>query len=190
MANIFSRVWESLKIAGMTKEEFLKKAKEVHGGKYDYSKVRYSDADTRVSIICPKHGKFLITPREHIQGVGCVKCEKEETVSEDLADRFIEMCEKMGERDTDDEGLFSKDMLDDIFGADLNDEPQEEKEPVAPIPLKELLAHPELRGKTEKKGDSIIIYDCNGNISGKVNNRQLLLALSNKLNNLRDKGVL
>ena len=186
MANIFSRVWESLKIAGMTKEEFLKKAKEVHGDKYDYSKVRYSDADTRVSIICPKHGKFLVTPREHIKGAGCEKC-KEEFSKE------LEIFEGMCKNDTkSDEGLFSKDMLDDIFGADLNDEPQEEekKEPVAPIPLKELLAHPELRGKMEKKGDSIIIYDCNGNISGKVNNRQLLLALSNKLNNLRDKGVL
>ncbi len=37
----------------MTTEEFIIKAREVHGGKYDYSKAQYVDAKTKVCIICP-----------------------------------------------------------------------------------------------------------------------------------------
>jgi len=39
-------------------EEFIKKAKEVHGDKYDYSKVNYINYNTPVTIICPIHGEF------------------------------------------------------------------------------------------------------------------------------------
>jgi len=55
-------------------EDFLKKAKTVHGDKYDYSKVEYIDSQTRVCIICPKHGEFWQTPAAHLSGQGCVKC--------------------------------------------------------------------------------------------------------------------
>lgn len=41
-----------------TREEFIAEAKQVHGDKYDYSKVVYIDANTKVSIICPIHGGF------------------------------------------------------------------------------------------------------------------------------------
>jgi len=39
-------------------EEFIKRAREVHGNKYDYSKVNYVDSKTKVIIICPVHGEF------------------------------------------------------------------------------------------------------------------------------------
>ena len=39
----------------LTTEEFIKRAKEVHGDKYDYSKVEYINSKTKVCIICPKH---------------------------------------------------------------------------------------------------------------------------------------
>lgn len=55
-------------------EEFIKKAQEVHGDKYDYSKVEYVNSRTKVCILCPKHGEFLQTPSEHIQGRGCPFC--------------------------------------------------------------------------------------------------------------------
>lgn len=35
--------------------EFIKEAKEVHGDKYDYSKVEYTNNRVKVCIICPKH---------------------------------------------------------------------------------------------------------------------------------------
>lgn len=37
-------------------DEFILKAKKVHGNKYDYSKVEYVNNKTKVCIICPEHG--------------------------------------------------------------------------------------------------------------------------------------
>jgi len=42
----------------LTTEEFVKRAKEVHGDKYNYSKVNYINSKTNVCIICPEHGEF------------------------------------------------------------------------------------------------------------------------------------
>ena len=55
-------------------EEFITKAKEVHGDKYDYSKVEYERSNKKVCIICPIHGEFWQTPNQHLQGRGCHKC--------------------------------------------------------------------------------------------------------------------
>lgn len=55
-------------------EEFINKAKQIHGNKYDYSKVEYIDAKTKVCIICPIHGKFYQTPNSHLMGHGCFEC--------------------------------------------------------------------------------------------------------------------
>ena len=57
-----------------TQEEFLIKAKEIHGNKYDYSKVKYVNAHTKVIIICPEHGEFLQSPNHHLRGQKCPKC--------------------------------------------------------------------------------------------------------------------
>lgn len=57
-----------------TKETFLEKSKVIHGDKYDYSKVVYVNNKTKVTIICPEHGEFLITPQKHFSGQGCRKC--------------------------------------------------------------------------------------------------------------------
>ena len=58
----------------MTTEDFIAKAREVHGDKYDYSKVEYINAKTKVCIICLKHGEFWQTPNSHLRGKGCLKC--------------------------------------------------------------------------------------------------------------------
>ena len=65
----------------LTTEEFIKKAREVHGDKYDYSKVEYVNAQTPVVIICPKHGEFLQRPSHHTDGRGCKKCATEITAA-------------------------------------------------------------------------------------------------------------
>ena len=58
----------------LTTEEFVKKAREVHGDKYDYSKVEYKNSATKVCIICPIHGEFKQTPNNHLRGQNCPKC--------------------------------------------------------------------------------------------------------------------
>ena len=57
--------------------DWITKAKEVHGDKYDYSKTEYIDWNNKVCIICPEHGEFWKIPSQHIQGQGCPKCQKE-----------------------------------------------------------------------------------------------------------------
>lgn len=58
----------------LTKEQFITKAKLIHGDKYDYSKVNYINTTTKICIICPKHGEFYQLPTEHLKGHGCGKC--------------------------------------------------------------------------------------------------------------------
>ena len=55
-------------------KDFINKAKEVHGNKYDYSKVEYKNSKTKVCIICPEHGEFWQRPYVHLLGQGCPKC--------------------------------------------------------------------------------------------------------------------
>ena len=47
-------------------ELFIEKAKEIHGNKYDYSKVVYVNNKTKVCIICPIHGEFWQCPSSHM----------------------------------------------------------------------------------------------------------------------------
>ena len=61
-------------MAKLTTEEFIVRAKEVHGDKYDYSKVEYVNSTTKVCIICPKHGEFWQKPGNHMKGHGCARC--------------------------------------------------------------------------------------------------------------------
>ena len=45
---------------------FIKRARLIHGDKYDYSKVVYVDSNTKVCIISPELGEFWQTPIDHL----------------------------------------------------------------------------------------------------------------------------
>jgi len=71
----------------LTTEEFIIRARQVHGDKYDYSKSSYSNNRTAVNIQCQIHGSFFQTPYKHLTGRGCSKCAgrnrtREEFISE------------------------------------------------------------------------------------------------------------
>lgn len=57
-----------------TTEEFVSKARLVHGYKYDYSKVEYINSKTKVCLVCPIHGEFWQRPNDHLHGKGCRFC--------------------------------------------------------------------------------------------------------------------
>lgn len=59
---------------GMTTEEWIERAKQVHGDKYDYSLTTYVNQRTKVKIICPIHGEFEQNADSHIRGIGCRLC--------------------------------------------------------------------------------------------------------------------
>ena len=54
----------------MTTLDFIKKAREVHGDLYDYSKVYYVDEHTEVCIIDSDYGEFWQQPNLHLSGRG------------------------------------------------------------------------------------------------------------------------
>lgn len=62
-----------------TREQFIIEAVSVHGNLYDYSKVVYKNNITKVCIICPIHGEFWQTPKQHLRGQGCPLCGKKKT---------------------------------------------------------------------------------------------------------------
>lgn len=81
----------------LTLNEFIEKAKAVHGDKYDYSEVNYINSSTKVCIICPEHGEFWQMPSKHLSGHGCPKCNRshlEEEMSLFLSKNNIEYIEQ------------------------------------------------------------------------------------------------
>lgn len=56
-------------------QDFIDRARKIHGDRYDYSEAQYVNFQTKICIICPKHGKFWTTPDNHInKKSGCPKC--------------------------------------------------------------------------------------------------------------------
>lgn len=51
----------------LTTEQFVLKAREIHGDRFDYSKVNYINTETPVTIICPEHGPFSQRPDVHLR---------------------------------------------------------------------------------------------------------------------------
>lgn len=59
----------------MTTKKWIKKAKDRHGNKYDYSKSEYTYARNKIKIICKIHGEFLQIAHIHTtKGYGCPTC--------------------------------------------------------------------------------------------------------------------
>jgi hypothetical protein len=85
--------------------EFASKAKKIHGGKYDYSLVKYINCRTKVTIRCPTHGVFNQTPNNHLMGNGCPGCKTDvikrtnnQRVAKDIkerSDNFVSISEKV-----------------------------------------------------------------------------------------------
>jgi hypothetical protein len=67
-------------------ENFILRAKEKHGDKYDYSKVVYTRAQEKVLIICKKHNlEFLQVADSHVRlGMGCKVCGYESNKTNNL----------------------------------------------------------------------------------------------------------
>lgn len=58
----------------LTNIEFIKKALEIHGDRYDYSMTNYINYRTDVSVKCKLHGEFNQNAHNHLTGHGCPTC--------------------------------------------------------------------------------------------------------------------
>lgn len=75
----------------LTTEEFIIKAKKVHGNRYNYNLVNYKNSTTPVYIICDMHGMFTQKPADHLRGgsrnknnhngCGCPVCGEESRIN-------------------------------------------------------------------------------------------------------------
>ena len=70
-------------------EEFIERAKKIHGDKYDYSKVEYINSNIKVCIICPTHGEFWQRPIDHLNGCGCWKC-RQSVLEKNILEKLLE----------------------------------------------------------------------------------------------------
>lgn len=78
----------------LTKEEFINKARMIHGDKYDYSLVDYKNSFTNVKIICPTHGVFEQLPNNHVHikhPAECPYCANKKINTE----KFIQQAKKV-----------------------------------------------------------------------------------------------
>lgn len=57
-----------------TNETFATAAKDVHGDKYGYELVEYVSNKVKVTVVCPEHGPWPVTPNSHLRGSGCRRC--------------------------------------------------------------------------------------------------------------------
>ena len=56
----------------------INRLKEIHGDKYDYSKVKYpEERKGKIELICKKHGSFTQHLFSSLEGKGCDKCREE-----------------------------------------------------------------------------------------------------------------
>ena len=78
----------------LTTEEFISKAKNIHGEKYDYSLVKYENNHTKVKIICIEHGIFEQTPNHHLSGQTCGTCAGMNALS--AIKRHVKILSKIG----------------------------------------------------------------------------------------------
>lgn len=70
--------WDSKNI---TLEYFLTRAKSIHGGRYDYKNVTsIESSQTKVPIICRRHGEYSTTAAIHLSGFNCPSCQREDSL--------------------------------------------------------------------------------------------------------------
>ena len=77
--------------------KFLERARKKHGEYYSYRNMNYKNYTTPITITCPLHGDFEMTPRDHAsKGYGCPKCgiEKRANKRRDTKDNFVKKAEK------------------------------------------------------------------------------------------------
>lgn len=81
----------------MTTDEFIRRAKDVHGNKYDYSITEYNGPKVKVKYVCPKHGIIEQNPSSHLSGSGCRFCgiERSHKNAKDTTETFIKKAEKV-----------------------------------------------------------------------------------------------
>jgi len=82
----------------LSTEEFIERARKKHGDKFDYSKTRFVNSDTKIIVTCKKHGDFTILPFGHLnRDGGCKQCLREKMSERQTMDinEFVKRAKKV-----------------------------------------------------------------------------------------------
>lgn len=71
-----------------TLKNFIKKARKIHGDRYDYSQIqKYNNNSTKMEIVCKEHGSFLMTANAHLsQKQNCPECALIQSTKDQILD--------------------------------------------------------------------------------------------------------
>lgn len=58
----------------LSTKQIISRFQKIHGNRYNYGRVNYINAKTKVEIVCPDHGPFFQFPYSHESGARCPKC--------------------------------------------------------------------------------------------------------------------
>lgn len=76
----------------LTQEDFLAKAKVIHGEKYSYDKAIYTKGHAKLIITCGEHGDFEMSATNHLSGQNCPSCNKHAPLTtESLISKLVEL---------------------------------------------------------------------------------------------------
>ena len=62
-----------------SKEELLCAFNKIHNNKFTYDLSNYINSRSKITVICPSHGKFKTTAQMHMTGRDCIECSRELT---------------------------------------------------------------------------------------------------------------
>ncbi len=75
-----AKIKRGKKASSKAADDFLEKAKSVHGEAIDFSKVIYTAAKEKAIFICPTHGEWEARPDNILHGKGCPGCGRQKIV--------------------------------------------------------------------------------------------------------------
>jgi hypothetical protein len=77
-------------------QEFVEKARKVHGDLYSYHAVDYKRSSEKVKIWCNRHGGYFEqTPNSHLAGIGCASCAKTGYSTEKPGKLYVLRCDNI-----------------------------------------------------------------------------------------------
>ena len=91
------------KLKTLTKDVWVKRFKDAHGERYDYSNFDPANMDHQHEIVCKQHGPFSQDPHSHASGKGCPKCAQERSSQRQMKGQeqaMEEIKEKWGDKYT------------------------------------------------------------------------------------------
>lgn len=71
----------------LTQEEIVERFTKANTDGYDLTKIVYKTYDSKVELVCKKHGSFFISPAHFLNGKGCRKCGFEKTANSRRRDK-------------------------------------------------------------------------------------------------------